>query len=292
MDIRKKFAKYVSQNIFGMLGISCYVVADTFFISKFAGADGITVLNLVLPVFNVIFAVGSMIGVGSAIRFKILRAKNNERADDYFSNAIMCACLLSIVFILVGLFAPDRLLRLMGADDTITALGTCYTRTFLMFTPFFMCNYIVSAYVRNDNDPSRAMIATLCGSLFNIVFDYIFMFPMKLGLLGAAMATAASPVCSILVCLTHFFGKNNTVVFKWHFPSLKMLWESCMLGTAAFIGEIASAVTTTVFNMLLLSITGNIGIAAYGVVANYAYIGTAIFNGIAQGTQPLMLRQG
>ena len=153
MDIRKKFAKYVSQNIFGMLGISCYVVADTFFISKFAGADGITVLNLVLPVFNVIFAVGSMIGVGSAIRFKILRAKNNERADDYFSNAIMCACLLSIVFILVGLFAPDRLLRLMGADDTITALGTCYTRTFLMFTPFFMCNYIVSAYVRNDNDP-------------------------------------------------------------------------------------------------------------------------------------------
>lgn len=288
MDIRKKFAKYVSQNIFGMLGISCYVVADTFFISKFAGADGITVLNLVLPVFNVIFAVGSMIGVGSAIRFKILRAKNDERADDYFSNAIMCACLLSIVFILVGLFAPDRLLRLVGADDTITALGTCYTRTFLMFTPFFMCNYIVSAYVRNDNDPSRAMIATLCGSLFNIVFDYIFMFPMKLGLLGAAMATAASPVCSILVCLTHFFGKNNTVVFKWHFPSLKMLWESCMLGTAAFIGEIASAVTTTVFNMLLLSITGNIGIAAYGVVANYAYIGTAIFNGIAQGTQPLI----
>ena len=88
MDIRKKFAKYVSQNIFGMLGISCYVVADTFFISKFAGADGITVLNLVLPVFNVIFAVGSMIGVGSAIRFKILRAKNNERADDYFSNFI------------------------------------------------------------------------------------------------------------------------------------------------------------------------------------------------------------
>lgn len=115
------------------------------------------------------------------------------------------------------------------------------------------------------------------------------MFPMKLGLLGAAMATAASPVCSILVCLTHFFGKNNTVVFKWHFPSLKMLWESCMLGTAAFIGEIASAVTTTVFNMLLLSITGNIGIAAYGVVANYAYIGTAIFNGIAQEHSRLLV---
>ena len=58
MDIRRRFAKYVSQNIFGLLGISCYVVAGSFFISKFAGADGISGLNLVLPVFNVIFAVG------------------------------------------------------------------------------------------------------------------------------------------------------------------------------------------------------------------------------------------
>ena len=179
MGIGKKFVKYVSQNIFGMLGISCYVVADTFFISKYAGADGITVLNLVLPVFSVIFAFGSMMGVGSAIRFKILRARGDAHADDYFSNSIMCACILSILFILVGIFAPDKLLHIMGADDKITAIGIGYTRTFLMFTPFFMCNYIVSAYVRNDNDPSRAMLATLSGSLFNIVFDYIFMFPIE-----------------------------------------------------------------------------------------------------------------
>lgn len=288
MSIGKKFVKYVSQNIFGMLGISCYVVADTFFISKYAGADGITVLNLVLPIFSVIFAFGSMMGVGSAIRFKILRAKKDKHADDYFSNSIMFACILSVLFILVGLFAPDKLLHIMGADDKITALGTGYTRTFLMFTPFFMCNYIVSAYVRNDNDPSRAMLGTLSGSLFNIIFDYIFMFPMKLGLLGAAMATAASPLCSILVCTTHFISKKNTIVFKWHKPSFKMLWESCVLGTAAFVGEMASAVTTTVFNMLMLSLTGNIGVAAYGVVANYAYIGTAIFNGVSQGAQPLI----
>ncbi len=70
-------------------------------------------------------------------------------------------CILSILFILVGIFAPDKLFAYHGADDKITAIGIGYTRTFLMFTPFFMCNYIVSAYVRNDNDPSRAMLATL-----------------------------------------------------------------------------------------------------------------------------------
>ena len=61
----------------------------------------------------------------------------------------------------------------MGGDAGIMALGIPYARIFLMFTPFFMCNYIVSAFVRNDGDPSLAMVATLSSSLFNVVFDYI-----------------------------------------------------------------------------------------------------------------------
>ena len=73
MNIQKQFIKYVSQNICGMLGISCYIIVDTFFISQAAGTDGITVLNLVLPVYNLIFAIGSMIGVGSATRYTILK---------------------------------------------------------------------------------------------------------------------------------------------------------------------------------------------------------------------------
>ena len=75
MNVRKQFIKYVSQNIFGMIGISLYILADTFFISQAVGADGITALNLVLPLYSVIFAIGQMIGVGSAIRFAVRRDK-------------------------------------------------------------------------------------------------------------------------------------------------------------------------------------------------------------------------
>ena len=80
MNIQKQFIKYVSQNICGMLGISCYIIVDTFFISQAAGTDGITVLNLVLPVYNLIFAIGSMIGVGSATRYTILKAQEDDSA--------------------------------------------------------------------------------------------------------------------------------------------------------------------------------------------------------------------
>ena len=287
-SITKQFTKYVTQNIFGMLGVSCYIIADTFFISKAAGANGITVLNLVLPIYSIIFAIGSMIGVGSATRFAILRAQKDTEAEHYFSNAICFVILIGMLGVLAGVFIPDKMIALMGGDELIVALGTGYTRIFLLFTPFFMLNYVISAFVRNDQDPSLAMIGTLAGSLFNIVFDYVFMFPMKMGLEGAALATAASPVISILICSTHLWGKKNTIRFVFHMPSIKKLVKSCQLGVSAFVGEISSGITTAIFNFLILGLVGNVGVAAYGVIANYALVVIAIFNGVAQGSQPLI----
>ena len=148
----------------------------------------------------------------------------------------------------------------------------------------------MSAFVRNDGDPSLAMVATLSGSLFNVVFDYIFMFPLGLGLAGAALATAVSPIISIAICSRHFFKKENTLQFVRQMPSARLLGQSCQLGISGFVGELSSGVTTTVFNFLLLGLAGNVGVAAYGVVANFALVATAIFNGVAQGAQPLVSR--
>ena len=288
MNLTKQFFQYVSQNIFGLLGTSCYILADTYFIAQAAGTDGVTLLNLCLPIYNLIFAFGSMIGLGAATRYAILRAQGDARAQRYFSNAIFSVCILAVPFMLVGIFRPDGLLRLMGGDADIVALGMNYARIFLMFTPFFMCNYVVASFVRNDGDPSLAMVATLSGSLFNVVFDYIFIFPMGLGLPGAALATAISPILSIAVCSAHFIKKSNTITFVRKAPSVRLLAQSCQLGISGFVGELSSGVTTTVFNFLLLRLAGNVAVAAYGVVANFALVATAIFNGVAQGAQPLV----
>ena len=188
-SVKALFTKYVSQNILGMLGISAYILADTLFISLAEGADGITALNLVLPLYNVIFAIGSMIGVGAATRFKILRARKDTQADYYFSNSILFAFIISSIFVAVGVFIPREILILLGADAHIVELGAPYTRIFMVFAPFFMMNYICNAFVRNDGSPAIAMFATLASSLFNIVMDYVLMFPCKLGMTGAALAT-------------------------------------------------------------------------------------------------------
>ena len=270
MSLTKQYFKYVSQNIFGLLGTSCYILADTYFISQAAGTSGVALLNLCLPIYNFIFAIGSMLGLGAATRYAILRAQGDERSERYFSNALLWALVFALPFMLAGIFCPEVLLRFMGGDAEIVALGVGYARIFLLFTPFFM--------------------ATLCGSLFNVVFDYIFMFPMGLGLPGAALATAVSPVLSIAICSRHFFKKSSTVRLVRQLPSPKLLAQSCQLGVSGFVGEMSSGVTTTVFNLLLLRLAGNVAVAAYGVVANYALVATAIFNGVAQGAQPLVSR--
>ncbi len=285
--MNSRFLHYVFQNVAAMIGVSVYILADTFFISLYGGANGIAFLNLVLPVYGLIFAIGAMIGVGSATRFTIKRAAGQD-SSFYFLQSVFWSLLASVPFILLGIFSPDSVLHLMGADQVLTELGRTYTRIFLMFAPFFMVNYTFTAFARNDHAPTVAMIGSISGSLFNIVFDYVLMFVLDLGLAGAALATAFSPVVTMLVCSAHFLGKHNGIGFQWVMPKFRFLRKSCGLGVSAFVGELSSAVTTVVFNMLILHFAGNIGVAAYGIIANVSLVAMAIMNGIAQGTQPLL----
>ncbi len=285
--MKAKLRRYIVSNLIAMTGLSCYVLADTFFISVAQGANGITALNLALPVYGLMFAIGSMLGVGSATRYSLSRAVGWGDEDRYFSGSALGALAASVPFVLLGLFATDGVLLILGADATILAIGRSYMRIALCCAPFFMLNYTCTAFVRNDGAPTVAMAATLTSGLFNILFDYIFMFPMGMGMVGAALATGLSPLVSMGVCLVHYLSPKNNVRFVWAVPSLRRLAASCSLGVAAFVGEISGAVTTLVFNFLLLGLGGNVTVAAYGVIANVALVATALFNGVSQGLQPL-----
>lgn len=131
------------------------------------------------------------------------------------------------------------------------------------------------------------MIAILASSFLNILFDYVLMFPLKMGMLGAALASGLSPLVSILICLVHFCSRKNTIRFRLQQPRLSRLISSCKLGIAAFVGEISGGITCLCFNVILLRLSGNAAVAAYGIVANVSLVGIAVFNGIAQGLQPM-----
>lgn len=288
----QEFGKYVSQSVLSQLGVSCYILADTYFISKGVGADGLTALNLAIPVFSVMNGCGFMLGIGSGTKYGIMKGTGNEkRGDVLFTSSLCVVTVLAVIFMLIGLLAADPITVLVGANAEVYDMTRTYLQVILLFSPMFMINNLLGAMIRNDGNTSLAMTAMLSGCLFNIVFDYIFVFPMGLGLFGAVLATAVAPIISILILLQHFVKKKNRFRLIRVRPDVRLVASAAGLGVPSLVTEVSSGLVIAVFNLLILGLAGNVGVAAYGVVANISIVVIAIYNGIAQGVQPLLSRE-
>ena len=288
----QEFGKYVSQSVLSQLGVSCYILADTYFISKGVGADGLTALNLAIPVFSVMNGCGFMLGIGSGTKYGIMKGTGNEkRGDVLFTSSLCVVTVLAVIFMLIGLLASDPITVLVGANAEVYDMTRTYLQVILLFSPMFMINNLLGAMIRNDGNTSLAMTAMLSGCLFNIIFDYIFVFPMGLGLFGAVLATAVAPIISILILLQHFVKKKNQFRLIRVRPELRLVASAAGLGVPSLVTEVSSGLVIAVFNLLILGLAGNVGVAAYGVVANISIVVIAIYNGIAQGVQPLLSRE-
>ena len=288
----QEFGKYVSQSVLSQLGVSCYILADTYFISKGVGADGLTALNLAIPVFSVMNGCGFMLGIGSGTKYGIMKGTGNEkRGDVLFTSSLCVVTVLAVIFMLIGLLAADPITVLVGANAEVYDMTRTYLQVILLFSPMFMINNLLGAMIRNDGNTSLAMTAMLSGCLFNIVFDYIFVFPMGLGLFGAVLATAVAPIISILILLQHFMKKKNQFRLIRVRPDVRLVASAAGIGVPSLVTEVSSGLVIAVFNLLILGLAGNVGVAAYGVVANISIVVIAIYNGIAQGVQPLLSRE-
>lgn len=132
------------------------------------------------------------------------------------------------------------------------------------------------------------MTAMLVGSLTNIVLDYIFIYPMQLGMTGAALATATAPLVGMSILSMHFWKKKNQFHLVKTRIHLKTAVDICRLGVSSLVAELSSGIVILVFNMLTLKFSGTIGLAAYSILANIALVLVAIFTGIGQGIQPIV----
>lgn len=288
-SVLKNYTKYVSLNILGMMGLSCYILADTFFVSMALGAAGLAALNFSIGIYSLIHGTGLMIGIGGATRYSILKSQNEgKQINAVFTTSLKLGILLGVLFAITGVLGSGPLAVLLGADAATLPLTKAYLSTILYFAPFFILNNVMLAFVRNDNNPKLSMIAMLTGSLSNIILDYIFMFPLGMGMFGAAFATGLAPVISLVVLSAHFIQGKSGLRWLRSRVQWKAVRDILGLGLAAFITEVSSAIVLITFNLVILGLEGNLGVASYGIVANIALVGISVFTGIAQGIQPLI----
>lgn len=289
--VMNEFLKYTSLNILGMLGLSCYILADTFFVSKGLGTDGLTALNLAIPIYSFIHGSGLMIGMGGGTKYSILKSQEHHLdANKTFTHALFLTGCLTVVFVVIGVFCSDLIISLFINQGHVFDMSKMYLQVILLFAPAFLLNNVLLCFVRNDGAPQLSMVAMIGGSLSNIILDYIFIFSCQMGIFGAVFATGLAPIISMIILSPHFIRKKNQFHIQKCYPQFKRIFDILSSGIPSLVTEVSSGVVMIIFNTIILKLTGNVGVAAYGVIANISLVVIAIYTGIAQGIQPLMSR--
>lgn len=287
--IFRLFFQYVALNIAGQLAYSCYTLADTFFVSASLGADGLAALNLAFPVFCFINGSGLMLGIGGGTVYSIQKSRGEQaEADKTFTAAFSLMIFLAAAFVLSGIVLSGRIVKLLGADASIFPMTNTYLRVMLLFAPAFLTNNLLQCFVRNDGNPSLSMAAMITGCFSNIVLDYIFIFPLEMGIFGAILATGLAPVISLAVLSPYFIRRKHIFHFAKCVPGIRRLAGIVSTGVPALITEASSGIVMILFNFILLRLAGNTGVAAYGVIAAISLVVVAIYTGLSQGIQPLL----
>ena len=267
------FMKYASLSVMAMIAMSCYILADTFFVSQGLGTRGLAALNLAIPAYNFIHGTGLMLGMGGATRFSILKSQDADReANRMYTVTLYLSLIFSVLFVLTGLFLSGGLARLLGADPAVFDMTNTYLKVLLLFSPAFILNDVLLCFVRNDGNPQLAMAATITGSLSNIVLDYVFIFPCGMGIFGAVFATGLAPVIGILVMAPHWLKRDKGFhIISTGLPA-RAAGITLSLGFPSLLAQLSSGIVMIVFNTIILGLLGNTGVAAYGVIANISLV--------------------
>lgn len=288
-DPKKLFFRYLVPSISATLVTSIYVLADTIMIGQGIGADGIAALNYILPIFNLFFGTGLLLGVGGAVLMSVANGSGNkELGNTYFTSSVIWAAIIGLIYMVLGSVFLKPIGYMLGSDASNIHLFTSYGRYLIGFAPVFVFSSLLQAFVRNDHAPKRAMVAVISGGVMNIVLDYIFIFIFKMGMMGGAIATVLGSVTSVIILLTHFKSKQNTMRFVKVKSPFKILVSTLHSGFPSFLIEMASGIVVLVFNLQLLKYVGQNGVVVYSIIANTAIVAMSLFNGVSQGAQPIM----
>lgn len=285
----KVFFHYLIPAVCSTLVTSVYLLVDTLIIGQGVGALGISALNIFMPFFLLFNGIGLLFGIGSGILISAEDGMGNKKkANQYFITGFISILTVAIILCLIWNHYLEPLCVILGANSDTINLVLEYGKCIMMFAPVFMMSNYFAPIIRNMKNPKLVMCAVLTGSLLNIVLDYVFVFPMNMGMFGAAAATVIGSATTLLVLSTHFIKKQNRVKINKETISLNLLAPILKCGFSSLIMEVANGFVIFIFNIQILKYIGNNGIVVYGIISNCVLVGLALFNGVAQAAQPII----
>lgn len=290
-EIKPMYFKYLTAAFGSALISSIYGVVDMAMVGQYQGPEGTAALAVVSPIWNIIYSLGLLMGIGGSVLFSTLRGKdggNRKKSNEYFTAALIGAMTLAIITWLMVIFFDCELLRLFGAEETLLPLAQSYIFPIKFVVPSFLFTQLMAAFLRNDGNPGLATKAVLIGGIFNVFGDYFFVFALDMGVMGAGLATALGSVISLIIMLTHFRGKRSTLKLEKPEKFFPMLREISVTGFSTFFIDVAMGILTVLFNRQILKYLGTDALSIYGIIINVSTFVQCCAYSIGQASQPII----
>lgn len=288
------FRIYFVPTLFGMLSICALTVTDGIFVGQGVGSDALAAVNICVPPTMLMVGIGLMLGVGASVVSSVHLAENKiKTARLNVTQALVFGSVIVAVFLLCTLINPARTARLLGASETLLPYALDYMPLLFIECMFQIWCAIGLFIVRLDGAPKYAMWCNVVPGIMNIVLDYIFIFPLGMGLWGAAVATAVSCFCGFLMVMFYLIGfasKLRLIKIKLSKTSLALFLRNigyqCKIGLSAFIGEATMGILMFTGNLVFMHYIGDSGVGAFSIVCYYCPFVFMLGNAIAQSAQP------
>ncbi len=285
-----KLLRFVYPSIVMMVFTSIYSVVDGYFVSNFVGKTPFAALNLIFPVAGVFGAVGFMVGTGgSAIVARTLGEGRPEDANRYFSMMVEATVASGVVLTLLALWLMRPIAVLLKAEGEMLEYSVLYGCVLsLGLVPFMLQNVFQSFLVAAER-PKLGLAVTAAAGVTNMVLDLPFIAVFRWGLAGAAAATALSQAVGGVIPLVYFIsGKNDVLRLSWAKPEWRVLLDTCTNGFSEVMSNISSAVVGILYNLQLMRLAGENGVAAFGTIMYVNFFFLAISLGYSIGSSPII----
>ena len=286
----KKLLRFVLPSIVMMIFTSIYGVVDGLFVSNYVGKTAFAAVNLVMPLLMMLSALGFMMGTGgSAIVAKMLGQGDKERANRYFSMMVYVTMAGGVVLTVLGLIFLRPIVTALGAEGEMIGECLIYGRISLASLTFFMVQNVFQSFFVAAEKPHLGLGVMVAAGVTNMVLDYLFIAILGWGIAGAAAATAAGETVGGIVPLIYFSRKNTSLrrLTKTKIKG-KILLKACTNGSSELMTNLSMSLVNMLYNVQLMRLAGEDGVAAYGVIMYVNFIFLATFIGYSIGSAPIV----
>lgn len=287
----KSLFGYIFPALGGLFVTYLYNVVDGIFVGQGVGSAALGAVNIAVPFITLVVAIAAMFPMGGATVIAIRMGRGDrEGANHAFMTALSMTFLLSVLLMAVGMVFSRQIVDLSGAKELSASMREMAAQYLFYYSAFsipMLMSTCLSVFVRNDDSPALAFVGMCVGAAANIFLDWLFIFPLDQGIIGAAVASGLGQVLSVLVLLTHFVRKKGTLriqPFKIDFLLVKKI---CKRGVPEAVTQLTTPVTAFCYNLMLARLIGDIGVSTFSVLSFIYSLANAILSGVAQGLQPL-----